>query len=204
MGYYRSQYDREKKAYRKKYQKYKQTSDYSYLEPNQKSPKKKKHHKSKKQVNPAKIDLAAFLLTLRRLLQTKQIDKQQLIKLIGNLNIKFVSGYSLPNDATKLECKAYWLYLMRNNQLFCDICGNPITQGKKGKWKLTYDHIQPKSKGGETNGKNGSPTHSLCNSLKMNYTPEEWEILGPAILASYNISINLNHCLYRYKNLKEY
>lgn len=202
MSYKRSTYEKEKKVYRKKYQKFKQTKDHRYLELTQ-SRFKKKYPSKQKTNNPAKIDIAAFLLTVRNLLKSNQITKQQLVKLIQTLNIKFVSGYSLPADATKIECRCYWLYLMRNNMLFCDICGNPITTSK-GKWKLTYDHRQPKSKGGTTDGKNASPTHSICNNLKTNHTPEEWEIIGPAILAAYNIEINKKHCLYNYQLVNEY
>jgi len=212
-----SDYRKEKKQYRKQYQRFKQTKDCSYLDPHQERKKKKKqvklNFKDKKTDVTLKIDLTTFLLTLKHLIQTKQITKKQLIQLIEKVtcekdriifeDARFSGNYTLPDDADKRECREYWLYLMRNNQLICDICGNLIT-AIKGTWGLTFDHIFPKSLGGKTEGANASPAHQICNGIKTNHTPEEWEKIGLSVLKAHHIQVNLNNTLYTYKQIRSY
>ena len=62
--------------------------------------------------------------------------------------------------------------LMRDhNVLYCAICGNLI--GKKD--KITLDHHIPKSKGGESNIGNLLPAHKICNEIKADLMPDEFE-----------------------------
>lgn len=58
-----------------------------------------------------------------------------------------------------------------HNVLYCAICGNLI--GKKD--KITLDHHIPKSKGGESNIGNLLPAHKICNEIKADLMPDEFE-----------------------------
>lgn len=213
----------EKKRYRKRYQKYIQTQEYDFLDTTfklskskTKKPKKsttnKKVEKILKEKTTVEIDLSVFLLVLKQLLISNKITKDQLIRLLAEIedkkdhlsikNTKFDDvDYKLTKNSDKNECRAYWLYLMEKGELFCDICGNPITT-IKGPNRLTFDHILPQSKGGKTNGENASATHQVCNGLKADYLPSEWEQIGLTVLAAHKIPVDLLHCLYQYRIIK--
>ena len=110
-------------------------------------------------------------------------------------------SYNINNNKTlsKDQCRQYWLYLMRNNQLFCEICGHPITkETNKGLWKLTADHRIPRSKGGLSDSTNLGPSHSICNNIKADILPEDWEKLGLELLKKYNITVDHNNSIYKY------
>lgn len=197
-------YNKERKNFRKKYQRYKQTKDINCLAtettPDKKIPKKKVKQKVPRVSIP--IDASVFLVLLQQLLIEQKITKQQVLDIIDKIpDGTFVSPFKLNKEATKKDCKVYWLYLMRHHKLFCDICGNLITE-LNGQMKLSYDHIYPESKGGQTDGENGSPAHSLCNGLKGSHTPQEWEIVGYNILKKHGIYVDLNHTIYKYKQIK--
>jgi 5-methylcytosine-specific restriction endonuclease McrA len=96
---------------------------------------------------------------------------------------------------TKGEIRLFWLYLMNHGELICDLCGNHIDNPRD----LTYDHRVPHSKGGHTDAENGKPAHKLCNNLKGNILPDEWEQIGDAILMSRGIPINYNMAGYNYR-----
>ena len=209
----------EKKRYRKRYQRYLQLQEYDFLDTkfnSKKTHKKKikKSHSNKKvekilkEKTTVEIDLSTFLLMLKQLLLSNKITKDQIIQIIAEAEEKKDSiiikskfsdkEYKLTKQSDKNECRAYWLYLMEKGELFCDICGNPITT-IKGPQRLTYDHIIPQSKGGKTNGENASATHQVCNGLKTDYLPSEWEQIGLTVLAAHKIPVDLLHCLYEYK-----
>jgi len=197
-------YNKEKKDFRKKLQKYKQTKDFNCLaietQPEQKIPKKKRKQKIPRVSIP--LDISVFLVLLQRLLDEKKITKEEVQAIIDKIpDGTFVSPFKLNAEATRKDCKVYWLYLMRQHQLYCDICGNLITQ-INGPMRLSYDHIYPESKGGRTDGENGSPTHQACNSYKGAYTPQEWEIVGLNILKKHGIYVDLTHSIYKYKQVK--
>lgn len=58
------------------------------------------------------------------------------------------------------------LNLLKYGRLTCELCGHPITQKKK--YKLSFDHIIPKSKGGNGDFENLQIAHRGCNSKKGN------------------------------------
>lgn len=216
-----------KREYRKKYQKYKSTRDVEVLQEPIYTKRKKEKTSNKVYTSRAlqpeteikpdnkvtiTVDISTFLLLLQGLLENKQITKEQVAELLKDVK-KTEDEYILTdkdhpkkefhitNKTSKDQLRDYWITLMNRGKLFCDICGNPIkTLGGPG--RLTYDHITPKSKGGKTDGYNGSPAHSICNGLKGNMLPEEWEIYGLQILHSRGIKVDFAHTMYQYKQIK--
>lgn len=61
-----------------------------------------------------------------------------------------------------------WLRLMKDGKLICALCGLPIYSNP------TRDHWIPKSKGGESVGNNIKPAHKVCNGIKGDLIPEDW------------------------------
>lgn len=55
--------------------------------------------------------------------------------------------------------------------IICAICGMPIQSYQK----LTLDHWKPKSKGGATDETNLKPAHKVCNQIKADLAPEEFD-----------------------------
>lgn len=103
-----------------------------------------------------------------------------------------------PNKTPKEHMRMFWIYKMHHDSLYCEICGNKITNVKHKLYRLTYDHILPQSMGGKTDYLNASPTHSICNSLKANHLPEEWEKIGLKILSEYGIKVHILNSIYNY------
>lgn len=144
------------------------------------------------------VSFTIFYILIEALLKTNKITEKELIQILKDITENANEPLCIiQKDISKKELRQYWLYLMKHQELFCDICGNKI-QSKTGKNKLTYDHIIPRSKGGKTDLENGSATHLICNNLKSDYLPEEWEKVGPAILKRFGITINHLHTIYNY------
>lgn len=156
------------------------------------------------------IDMSVFLLLIQNMLKENKITVKQLEALIAGAKetedktaFKIVDPnnpnrvFTLNKHSGKGEIRDYWMYLMKQGQLFCDICGYPIDT-TKGRMALTYDHIQPRSRGGKTDAKNGSPAHQVCNGLKSNILPETWERIGLDILKEHGIKVDPRHTLYQY------
>lgn len=62
--------------------------------------------------------------------------------------------------------------LMRDhNILYCAICGCLINK----KDTITLDHHMPKSKGGDSSSKNLLPAHKVCNEIKADLMPDEFD-----------------------------
>lgn len=156
------------------------------------------------------IDMSVFLLLIQSMLKENKLTIKQLEELIAKAKetpdkTAFqITDPNNPNRILKLnkhsgkgEIRDYWMYLMKQGQLFCDICGYPIDT-TKGRMALTYDHIQPRSRGGKTDAKNGSPAHQVCNGLKSNILPETWEKIGLDILKEHGVKVDPRHTLYQY------
>jgi len=212
-----------KNEFRKRCQRFKQTRDYAELESQEKEhiykrkQTKKTEYTSKAVSTPVhnipkqsvEIELSTFLLLIKNLVKTNQVSIAELNKILeavkeekDGLVIEDPNHpdrvFHVTKKTSKGQLRDHWMYLMRNNQLFCDICGKPIDT-LQGPMRLTYDHIQPRSKGGKTDGENGSPAHSVCNNAKGNILPEVWEKVGLEILNSRGIGVDLNKTMYRYR-----
>ena len=55
--------------------------------------------------------------------------------------------------------------------LYCSICGQPILNNQK----ISLDHHIPKCRGGADNAENLLPAHQICNSIKNDLMPEDFE-----------------------------
>ncbi len=136
------------------------------------------------------------LLLDKNLITTKEL---QTFTLKENNTLKQVN-FKLDGEVLdKSQLRQYWLYLMKHNELYCALCGHPITEKtNKGPWKLTSEHTIPRSQGGATDSTNLVPAHSICNSIKANITPEEWEKVGLEMLRSYGIHVDTKYSMYKY------
>lgn len=56
-------------------------------------------------------------------------------------------------------------------QPICSICGQPIL----GKHRVSLDHHIPKCHGGPDTADNLLPAHTICNSIKNDLMPDEFE-----------------------------
>ena len=149
--------------------------------------------------NKNEVSFAIFYILIDTLLKTNKITEKELLQILKEITQNTEEPLCIiQKDISKKELRQYWLYLMKHDELFCGICGNKI-KSKTGKHKVTYDHIIPSSKGGKTDLENGSPTHLICNNLKSDYLPEEWEKVGPSILKRFGIVIDHLHTIYDYK-----
>lgn len=61
--------------------------------------------------------------------------------------------------------------LLGDNEIYCSICGQPITK----KQKMSIDHHIPRMHGGTDYRENLFPAHQICNSIKGDLMPEEFE-----------------------------
>ena len=188
--------DRQRKTEKRKYKKY-----------------KKKKYKSKKQVQnqpiyqiqqPQQISIGinVILPFIKLLLDKNLITKEELQSLTLNENNplkQFNFNIDKNEILDKNECRQYWLYLMKHNELFCALCGHPITEKtNKGPWRLTAEHTIPRCQGGASDSTNLVPAHEICNNIKTNIMPEEWEKIGLDILKSYGIHVDIKHSMYKY------
>lgn len=213
-----------KNEFRRKHQKFKQTHDYTALESQEKEHIYKRKQRTKSNYTSkavsstpvhnipkqsVEIELSTFLLLIKSLVKSNQVSLEELNKILEAVKEEkdglVVEDPNHPDrvfhvtrKTSKGQLRDHWMYLMRNNQLLCDICGKPIDT-LQGPMRLTYDHIQPRSKGGKTDGENGSPAHSICNNAKGNILPEVWEKVGLEILNSRGISVDLNKAMYKYR-----
>ena len=185
-----------KNEFRRKHQKFKQTHDYTALETQEKEHiyKRKQRSKSRYTSKAVKTNQVS-MAELNKILEAVKEKKDGLVIEDPNHPDRV---FHVTRKTSKGQLRDHWMYLMRNNQLFCDICGKPIDT-LQGSMRLTYDHIQPRSKGGKTDGENGSPAHSVCNNAKGNILPEVWEKVGLEILNSRGISVDLNKAMYKYR-----
>lgn len=55
--------------------------------------------------------------------------------------------------------------------LYCSICGQPIL----GNQKMSLDHYIPRCHGGKDEASNLLPAHTICNSIKNGFMPDEFE-----------------------------
>ena len=136
------------------------------------------------------------LLLDKNLITTEEL---QTLTLKENNPLKQVNFKLDGKVLDKSQLRQYWLYLMKHNELYCALCGHPITEkSNKGPWKLTAEHTIPRSKGGATDSTNLVPAHSICNGIKTNIMPEEWNKVGLEMLRSYGIHVDTKYSMYKY------
>lgn len=147
------------------------------------------------------IEYSYILIIFKYFIDKKILTPNDLKHYIANpKSPKFEFIHTL----SKAQIRNIWLYQIRNSKLYCEICGKPIDIcRKKSPQMLTADHRMPSSKGGETNVYNLGPAHSKCNSLKANYTPLQWSLIGYDILKQHDILVDLKRCKYKYELEKE-
>ncbi len=56
-------------------------------------------------------------------------------------------------------------------QPICHICGQPILNNQK----MSLDHYIPRSHGGTDDAENLLPAHAICNSIKNDMMPNDFE-----------------------------
>ena len=151
------------------------------------------------------IDPNLTLMFIKMLLDKGLISKEELASLtLKEDNPLKQVEIKTENVLDKSQLRQQWLYLMKHNELYCALCGHPITMAtNKGPWKLTAEHTIPRSRGGATDSTNLVPAHSVCNSLKSDIMPDEWNELGLEILRSYGIHVDTKHSLYKYLKEKQ-
>jgi len=135
------------------------------------------------------------------LLQKNLITKEELRKLtlsednpLKDIQVEVTKDRVLSRE----ELRDIWIQMMHQNNLYCELCGNPITEVNKGPWRLTAEHRMPRSKGGKTDSTNLDPAHSYCNNLKADMLPEEWAKIGLSRMRNSGIQVDFDHVGYRY------
>ena len=79
------------------------------------------------------------------------------------IKIALDKGYITKRNGIKL------LNLLKYGKLTCELCKELIPKNRNNKnRKLTFDHIIPKSKGGNGNFENLQIAHARCNRKKGN------------------------------------
>lgn len=91
--------------------------------------------------------------------------------------------------------KQLWSIQCKKGELYCYLCGNKIHNIHE----CNAEHWIPKSKGGTTDTYNIKSAHKLCNSLKGNMTPEEWDENKAEILLKHGIKLNEDYDISRAK-----
>ena len=188
--------DRQKKIERKKAVKKKRKKPQKVLR-NQPLPLPQPQIQPKQQLSlDANIILPFIKLLLDKgLLTTEELQTLTLRQDNPLKNVDFkIEGEVLE----KGELRQYWLYLMKHNELFCALCGHPITEKSKGPWRVTAEHTIPRSEGGKSDSTNLVPAHEICNIIKTNIMPEEWNKVGLEMLRSYGIHVDIKHSMYKY------
>ena len=163
---------------------------------------KKKEPQPKKE--PKKITLSPedAMSLYFYLVKAGLITQEELAKRCLNDNNPFKKvEVEIDPKLSKGDARRFWVQLIKNNHLYCELCGNPIYETSirgNGFWSLTAEHRHPKSKGGQDKAHNLGPAHKVCNELKGNVLPEEWEVIGLAKLLEAGIPVNLDKVRYDY------
>lgn len=71
-------------------------------------------------------------------------------------------GFITKDNAIKLY------NILKYGKLSCEICKKPITRNGNNRFKMSFDHIIPKSEGGRNTFENLRVTHRICNCKRGN------------------------------------
>lgn len=165
---------------------------------------RKQDKSPKKEKEPKKITLSPedAMSLFFYLVKAGLITKEELAKRCLDEDNPF-KKYEIEIDSklSKGDARHFWASLARDNHLYCELCGNPIYQQSlhgNGMWSLTAEHRHPRSKGGKDQAWNLGPAHKVCNELKSNILPEQWEVVGLPKLLEAGIPVNLDKVRYDY------
>ena len=76
---------------------------------------------------------------------------------------------ALDNEFIRKRNAVKLLNILKYGKLTCELCKEPIRKSKNNKnRRLTFDHIIPKSKGGNGDLENLQIAHARCNKRKGN------------------------------------
>ena len=67
--------------------------------------------------------------------------------------------------------------LLGGDDIYCSICGQPILKNQK----MSIDHYIPRTRGGTDYRDNLLPAHQICNSIKGDMMPDEFEERKPEL-----------------------
>ena len=161
-------------------------------------PQQKKQKEIKKITLSPEDAMSLFLY----LVKAGLITKEELTKRCLDDNNPFKKcEVEIDPKLSKGDARHFWASLARNNQLYCELCGNPIYEQSlhgNGLWSLTAEHRHPRSKGGKDLAHNLGPAHKICNEIKSNILPEEWEVVGLPKLLEAGIPVNIDKVRYDY------
>ena len=73
--------------------------------------------------------------------------------------------------------------------LYCSICGQPIL----GNQKISLDHYIPRCHGGKDEAANLLPAHTICNSIKNDMMPDQFEVVKKDLYALNFLFINIKN-----------
>lgn len=150
------------------------------------------------------IDQNAIIMLIKFFIDEGVLDKDTLKtkQLPDNHPLKDIK-INLTDALTKEQLRTLWFYQMRQDKLFCEICGQKITHAsRKSGLQLTAEHRLPRCRGGATNSFNLLPAHSKCNTIKADIDPTIWEIIGPQVLKEYNIQIDFDRAMFNYQKTR--
>jgi len=113
--------------------------------------------------------IVLLLITLYLVYQEiKEYKPKKVVKIMIGFNYDIIKlaldkGFIRKRDGVKL------LNIVKYKRLTCEICKEPIPKSRNNKNKrLSFDHIRPKSKGGNGDFQNLQIVHKICNLRKGN------------------------------------
>lgn len=97
-------------------------------------------------------------------------------------------------SSSNKELRKKFQELRDEGKLYCAICGQKIEKYQI----ITIDHWIPKSKGGSNDESNLKPAHDICNQIKGNTMPDEFQ---KNIKERYIYALNFYHINQKNKKL---
>lgn len=81
-------------------------------------------------------------------------------------------GFIMERTGThKITITLKFELLLGGDEIYCSICGQPILKNQK----MSIDHYIPRTHGGTDYRDNLFPAHQICNSIKGDLMPEDFE-----------------------------
>lgn len=91
----------------------------------------------------------------------------------GKTNFTILTlGFIMERTGThKITITLKFELLLGGDEIYCSICGQPILKNQK----MSIDHYIPRTHGGTDYRDNLFPAHQICNSIKGDLMPEDFE-----------------------------